>query len=339
MSSIYIPRIGSEITGDMIMNYLDELKNYITRMDFTPIAKTSLFDETIGDYVSVFIHFDQEVELTGMMQDIRYCMKQGNPYKYYPFSSYEFWLLLPNKQPIQQTSMNNSQIVENCRLLEKKVLDQSAQIEDLTKKLDGVQNVIYQLIGGVYNQRTQADMINTHMGFLYPGKYNAVEDSEIESKWSIWPTTRQGDENERRIEFLERALGVVHPAEEEDDPFRYIDQYLDPDEDDEELRRKHFADIEDAEGEGMERELNESEREYFRTSSKLHAEMMSIDESISDPDSDDEDDNDLSTHSSMPELMDCFSNDEDSMTDDFTSVSSISTSERVRNTFELCGNE
>jgi len=310
MSSIYIPLVGSEVTGDILANCLGSLEHYITRIDFTPIKSSSLFDETVEDYVSAFVHFEQSVESTAMMQDIRYCKEQGKPYKHYPFNNYKFWLLLPNKQPIQQTRMNTSQIVENCRLLEKQVADQAAKIEDqaakieaLTKNLEGVQDVIYQLLGGVYNQHTQAHIINDHMKVLYPGiypgKHHDMEtDPELKSKWNIWPTTRQGDQNEARIQFLERALGVVHYDQTREDQTR-----------------------------------EDQEDEYFRTTGNLYDEVMSLDESISDTDSDD--DEDLSTHSSMPELVDDISNDRDSL----TSFSSIGSSERLRNTFELCGNE
>jgi hypothetical protein len=80
-----------------------------------------------------------------------------------------------------------------------------AKIDDLEKKLDGVENVVYQLLGGLFNQRTQSDMIESHLcrlrGNEYPG--------EVNKDTSIWPTTRQGDKNEEEIQLLKHQVSKL----------------------------------------------------------------------------------------------------------------------------------
>jgi hypothetical protein len=95
--------------------------------------------------------------------------------------------------------MNNPQIVENCRFLERKVTELSDQLE-------GARNVIYQLIGGLFNQETQSGIIDMHNDSLFP---ECEQKFKYDMKESIWPTTRQGDELERRVADLEKKLETV----------------------------------------------------------------------------------------------------------------------------------
>jgi hypothetical protein len=76
-----------------------------------------------------------------------------------------------------------------------------SKIDFLEKKLDGVENVVYQLIGGLFNQSTQTDMIESHLCCLRGNEYPNKIDEEI-----IWPTTRQGDQHEEEIQLLKQQV-------------------------------------------------------------------------------------------------------------------------------------
>jgi chromosome segregation ATPase len=75
------------------------------------------------------------------------------------------------------------------------------------KRVDCVSNVIYQFIGGLYNQEKQMAMIDHHIACLY-GRNEEIERTKNDDYLgdNIWPTTRQGDENRERIEALERKI-------------------------------------------------------------------------------------------------------------------------------------
>ncbi len=90
-------------------------------------------------------------------------------------------------------------IRDQAILLEK----QSSQIKKLETKCKGLDEVVYQLIGGLFNQRTQSDTIDMHLNHLFgrPNDNQKHIDSDV-----IWPTTRQGDECMRRITELEEKI-------------------------------------------------------------------------------------------------------------------------------------
>lgn len=84
----------------------------------------------------------------------------------------------------------------------------SEEIDDLRNELnktksalDAAQQSIYQLIGGLYNPETQGQTLEKQINVLYE---TDVEDNVIGE--STWPTTRQGDANEKRIEELEKKV-------------------------------------------------------------------------------------------------------------------------------------
>lgn len=84
---------------------------------------------------------------------------------------------------------------------EAEVEEPPTKIDSLEKKLDGVENVVYQLLGGLFNQSTQYNMLNSHISCLR----GTTCTSELEGQ-SIWPTTRQGDQNEHEIKILKQQV-------------------------------------------------------------------------------------------------------------------------------------
>jgi hypothetical protein len=80
-----------------------------------------------------------------------------------------------------------------------------SKINSLEKKLDGVENVVYQLLGGLFNQETQSNMIDLHQCCLRGSEYQG----EIDKDTSIWPTTRQGDQHEEEIRLLKQQVSKL----------------------------------------------------------------------------------------------------------------------------------
>ena len=64
--------------------------------------------------------------------------------------------------------------------------------------------VIFQLLGGLFNQRSQSIILQSHLCSLF-GE-DSIYKNEVSSQELIWPTTRQGDEHEERIKYLEDKL-------------------------------------------------------------------------------------------------------------------------------------
>jgi hypothetical protein len=79
-----------------------------------------------------------------------------------------------------------------------------SRIYNLEHKLNYAQESMYQLLGGLYNHETQKELLKSYTNFLYTGNNYLEHDLE-----NIWPTTRQGDENEERIEKLEKGNALL----------------------------------------------------------------------------------------------------------------------------------
>jgi hypothetical protein len=216
--SIYIPRIKSAVTYEYI-NYVfcQEKIGSIARVDFTSVGQKPGFVEKIDDvikaaFVYLFLYNTEE------SVSFKNKVLEGNGHRVYFGLENAYWIVLPNKNPVQFTMMNNSQIVDNCRYLEKKVETQSKKIEEqetaiqkLTEKLDGVQAVVYQLIGGLFNHETQGDVLEEYIKCLFtePTKEYTEDELSEKNKVAIFPTTRQGDYVETKIEQLERKIDLL----------------------------------------------------------------------------------------------------------------------------------
>lgn len=225
ISSVYIPRVGKNITDILIS--VEFLNNYwadcVYRVDFVPIGKKPGFtEENIeADYRSAFVHFSP---LNPVFAE---AFAQNRPYRHQPTCCREFWLILPNKTPVPKTMMNIHQIVDNCRYLENKV-------KSLEDKLEGVQFTVHQLIMGLFNKETQNNQMRRELNTLFSDenryKYQSKEDT---SRWTGYPTTRQGDECEDRINALEEQIKALTTFDHER-VFQEEDEYADAEDNDDE---------------------------------------------------------------------------------------------------------
>ena len=81
-------------------------------------------------------------------------------------------------------------------------------VESHADEIERCKSVIYQLVNGLFNPKTQKCIGNLHNNVLL-GKPEEdgedEEDEEDEANESIWPTTRQGDEHEERIRKMEET--------------------------------------------------------------------------------------------------------------------------------------
>jgi hypothetical protein len=82
-----------------------------------------------------------------------------------------------------------------------------SRIGSLENKMDSVQATVYQLLGGLFNQTTQGQIMDNHIKMLYPENRQRIVDEECEE--SGWPTTRQGDQNESEIEILKQQVAKL----------------------------------------------------------------------------------------------------------------------------------
>ena len=259
-ASIYIPRMSTIHTEDSIKEIMSAHSiGTVCRVDFTQINKKPGFSESVDDRVmSAFVHFSDPIIVEGdgcynsdgswnsIGRDASWnsitlwnsiCFNV--PYRL-QITPNEYWICLKNKNPIQRTMMNIHQVVENGRHLENLVEEQrimigeqrimleeqrimlenqQTQIAELTKTSKRVDEFLYQLVGGMFNQKTQAGILRYHLSMLGHGDGNRGCPDKSES---IWPTTRQGDDCEARIEKIERIICNSSLTMSNDSTFSHI---------------------------------------------------------------------------------------------------------------------
>jgi hypothetical protein len=288
----------------------------VERVDFTPINKKPGFGENVDEIVmSAFVHFSDP--LLGYDNCYNYMSDSylGNndfwdditcnqPYKL-QISRNEYWICLKNKNPVQYTMMNIHQVVENSRHLENLVEEQKNKIQELEKKMDNMDEVIRQFVGGLYCQRTQQGILENFLRVLDGEGFSQEPLPEDTHNWSHWPTTRQGDDSEKRISELELYMRDVtrdicqlkYPCHASIAPMfncEEQDSYL--------LMRKH------------ENSNIDCDNDSISTHSSM-PDLMDI--------------NSVSTHSSMPDLEAMEKQYEKHYENNY---------ERFRNSYEICGN-
>ena len=318
--SIYIPRMAAYHTEETIMDIMSYYKiGKVVHVDFTPVNKKPGFNEYVDDVVkSAFVHFSNPINSHHhyhYMERIvprnetfwNHLINSNDPYKL-QISQSEYWLCLKNKNPVQRTMMNISQVVENGRYLENLVTEQAQNMEKqdetlrlLSEKVEGLHQVVYQLLLRLYNQETQAGILNVNFAIMYPGDDDELVDYKNTSIWQDFPTTRQGDNNEKRINELEKEIQNMRnkvgllSLEEEDDSLVVSEE-------------SPFYDVQKSDYDGNRQHMNSP-----------------INDNDCINEINDNDDDSMSTHSSMPDLVECYYSDD--------------SESRIRNSYDLCGNE
>jgi hypothetical protein len=120
--SLFIECLPAFVTEKKICDIFARSVGDVERVDFIPIDKKRGFDED-NDVIGVksaFVHFRHQYGEYPLL------FVYGASVEFHPEEGNEqyIWVLSPNKNPIPQTMMNTSQIVDNCRYLEDKICSQ-----------------------------------------------------------------------------------------------------------------------------------------------------------------------------------------------------------------------
>ena len=102
--------------------------------------------------------------------------------------------------------MSNLEYDIECTPTLNEFKQQNRKIKKLRKQLKGTQEVVYQLLGGLFCHRTQSAILEEHTARLFDIPYNPDLNQEDTHKYGHYPVTKQGDENEKRIEKLESLV-------------------------------------------------------------------------------------------------------------------------------------
>jgi hypothetical protein len=146
-SSIYIPRISASYDEDYIKAAFKNLDiGSVTRVDFAP--------NNTGFFRKAFIHVDKYFD-SMIANDIRNAHMDEQSYNLYPdfINQSVYWILLKNHKPVQETTLNIHQVVENHRILEEIVMKHEEIVmkhEEIVMKheeqIKSLHQIIYHLV-------------------------------------------------------------------------------------------------------------------------------------------------------------------------------------------------
>ena len=227
VSSIYIPRVSAHWTESAIRKIMkDNRIGIVSRVDFTPTYQLRGFrgDDTITrtKVVSAFVHFASPHHnadgnyywSSKPIWDVLFwtSIAENTPYKI-QVSRKEYWVCLKNNRVAPHTRMNIHQVVDNCSYLEAVVDTQAREITALKKDVENIQSVVYQLLGGLFCQRTQSWVLEANINkLLSRQQQDGLDESQVAAlaaQENFRPTTRQGDENTEQIKILEERINEL----------------------------------------------------------------------------------------------------------------------------------
>jgi hypothetical protein len=88
--------------------------------------------------------------------------------------------------------------------------EEDSRLDQLQEKLERVDNVVYQLLGGLFNHEIQNQQLDFHLRTLLGKKYTNTDSDDAEFlEETKWPTTRQGYQNEEEIRLLKEQVNLL----------------------------------------------------------------------------------------------------------------------------------
>jgi hypothetical protein len=145
MTSIYIPLINVNFGEEKIQKIFEEHQiGLVSRVDFVAIEGNSRMKKA-------FVHLSKCYD-TQLSFEIKLKFDEDLAFRLYPdMDSRVYWILLKNKCPIPETTLNVHQLAENHRILEElvmKQIDELRESRDLqAEQIDRLQQSVWQLLG------------------------------------------------------------------------------------------------------------------------------------------------------------------------------------------------
>lgn len=199
--SYYIPRINKAHSINYVAAQFKSIGlGIVTRVDFVAI-KTNKRGPT--KLQSAFVHCDSDPEWGEKEYEIVVKIQNGRSYQLKFDDNPEYWIILKARNVVPQTILNTSQIADKCVSLEK-------EVEQLTATLTKANQVIYELVSGLYCPTNQTEIREHLFGLLPLGLTPFISDTANSAyMWHNSPTTVQGTAAEAKINYLQLQLNEI----------------------------------------------------------------------------------------------------------------------------------
>ena len=130
--SFFVPRMLTEYDETRVKGILANVicVGIVSRVDFVPIEGEPSFQKA-------FIHMEQIYNTPATSHIMSEVFEGNRGVRVYPgmFHQNEYWVLLKNKSPVQETKLNIHQVVENTRILQSVVEAQAKEIKAMREQL------------------------------------------------------------------------------------------------------------------------------------------------------------------------------------------------------------
>ena len=130
--SFFVPRMLTEYDETRVKGILANVicVGTVNRVDFVPIEGEPRFQKA-------FIHMEQIYNIPATSHIMSEVFEGNRGVRVYPgmFHQNEYWVLLKNKSPVQETKLNIHQVVENTRILQSVVEAQAKEIKAMREQL------------------------------------------------------------------------------------------------------------------------------------------------------------------------------------------------------------
>jgi hypothetical protein len=130
--SFFVPRMLAEYDETRVKGIFASVMcvGTVNRVDFVPIEGEPRFQKA-------FIHMEQIYNTPATSHLMSEVFDGNRGVRMYPgmFHQNEYWVLLKNKTPVQETKLNIHQVAENARILQSVVEAQANEIKALREQL------------------------------------------------------------------------------------------------------------------------------------------------------------------------------------------------------------
>ena len=159
--SFFIPLMANRYTADSVKDIFQYTFGIgpVNRVDFVPIEGNPRFQKAFVHMASINYSETVDTIMTKVFnnqESVRMHPDAANAKAY--------WILLANKNPVTETSLNIHQVAENARILQDLVFKQSDQIARL-------QETVYNLTTRIFDEKNEQNVIYAYSNFMKHGNY------------------------------------------------------------------------------------------------------------------------------------------------------------------------
>jgi len=189
--SFYVPRIRAHWTEQQIFNAMRETIGVVDRVDFgdfVPLNQTGIRCAFIH---MAWVNYDWKDWLEREIETNGHCR--------YQVTYDEYWMLLPNKNPIPKTHLNVHQLADITRKQDERIAELEALVSRLTEQLEN-RTEPPRLERSVRTISMGSDSLddfraNLDQDFLQEA-IDSFREQEMERLYRSWQEAEEGEEDE-----------------------------------------------------------------------------------------------------------------------------------------------